>query len=410
MILHVDLDAFFASVEERDDPRLRGRALLVGGNGRRGVVAAASYEARRFGCRSAMPMAEAVQRCPHAVVLPPRIDAYRRASRAFFAILDRSAPAVEKVSIDEAFLDVGGMEKLTGGPQKIAATLKETIRAELDLIASVGIAPTKFAAKIASDIDKPDGLRVVAEDELCAFLEPLPVTRLWGVGEKTRARLAELGLFTIGDVARHPERQLCARLGDATGHHLAALARGDDPRPVETEREPRSFGSEETFERDIGDRQKVEAIVTSSAHELGGRLRRAGVRAKVVALKLRYGDFRTLQRQRTLAAPSHDGMLLARVARELLRDLPLDDSRGPRYRARLAGVSASGLVAVDAPRQLCLNEAEDSRGERVGAALDAIQDRFGRRAIGIALGRGARELGDRKGGSGSSGGDSSGGD
>jgi DNA polymerase-4 len=232
-ILHVDLDAFYAAVEQRDRPELRGKPVIVGGSVRRGVVTAASYEARKFGVRSAIPMAVAVRLCPQAIVVPIRMARYAEASRDFFAVLGDFSPVVEALSFDEAFLDVTGAQRLLGDGLTIARTIKERVRAEVRLVASVGIAPTKFVAKIASDIDKPDGLRVVPPDEVLRFLHPLPVSRLWGVGEVTQEKLLALGLRTIGAVAAWPEAALRARLGNEFGAHLAALARGEDPRPVE---------------------------------------------------------------------------------------------------------------------------------------------------------------------------------
>ncbi len=225
-ILHVDLDAFFASVEQRDDPGLRGKPVIVGGSRRRGVVAAASYEARAHGVCSAMPMARALRLCPLAIVVRHHMDRYAEASRRFFRILDDFSPAVEALSFDEAFLDLTGSERLLGAPREVGARIKARVRAELELVASVGVAPHKFAAKIASDIDKPDGLRVVTPDDLLGFLHPLPVSRLFGVGEATTEALRALGLATIGDVARYPEAALVAKLGPTTGPVLAALARG----------------------------------------------------------------------------------------------------------------------------------------------------------------------------------------
>lgn len=381
-ILHVDLDAFFASVEQRDDPSLRGKPVLVGGSRERGVVAAASYEARRFGCRSAMPMAEALRRCPRAIVVPHRFDRYREASRAFFAILGDFTPLVEPLSIDEAFLDATGTERLFGDAADVARRIKERVRAELSLVASVGVAPIKFAAKIASDLDKPDGLRVVAPEELAAFLRALPVSRLWGVGERTQATLESLGLRTIGQVAAYPAAALERRVGPALGAHLAALARGEDPREVTPEHEPVTVGHEETFERDVGDPALLDAVVRDQAEAVASRLRRGGLRARVVVLKVKYADFQLLTRRRTLADASCDGAVLGQVASELLARIPVDDDHGPRRRVRLTGVAAAGLERRDAPRQLTFDEADRDRGERLGDLLDDIRDRFGDAAIG----------------------------
>jgi DNA polymerase-4 len=383
VILHVDLDAFYAAVEQRDAPELRGKPVLVGGSARRGVVASCSYESRRYGIHSAMPMAEALRRCPHAIVVRHRMDRYVAASRTFFAILGDFSPEVEGLSLDEAFLDVTGSERLLGPPRGIAEAIKRRVRAELSLVASVGIAPIKFAAKIASDIDKPDGLREVTADGLLHFLHPLPTTRLWGVGEATRGALADLGLSTIGDVARYPERALVAKLGAASGHHLAALARGEDPRPVVAERAAVSIGHQETFDDDVCDRGDLAVVLLDQADRVASRLRANDLRAHAVVLVLKYDDFRQITRRTTLDAPTSDGGVLARTAIELLDKVDLDDRRGQR--ARLCGIAATQLEPRNAPRQLGFDEAARARHERLGDAIDKVAARFGggtiRRAV-----------------------------
>ncbi|MBA3451811.1 MAG: DNA polymerase IV, partial [Deltaproteobacteria bacterium] len=317
-ILHVDLDAFFAAVEQRDDPSLRGKPVLVGGSARRGVVAACSYEARVFGIKSAMPMAEALRRCPRAIVVRHHMERYAEASQTFFQILGDFSPEVEGLSLDEAFLDVTASERLLGDGPTIAREIKRRVRAELSLVASVGVAPIKFAAKIASDIDKPDGLRVIAPDGVLSFLHPLPMTRLWGVGDATREILASMGLSTIGDVARYPENALVGRLGAVTGHHLAALARGEDHRPVISESDPVSVGHQETFDEDIDDKGELAVLLLEQADRVAVRLREAGLRARAVVLIIKYDDFRQITRRMTLEAPTSDGGVLSRTAIELL--------------------------------------------------------------------------------------------
>lgn len=378
-ILHVDLDAFFAAVEQRDDPSLRGKPVLIGGSSRRGVVAAASYEARRFGVFSAMPMAIALRRCPDAIVVRHDLARYAEASRAFMAILGDFAPAVESLSFDEAFLDVTGSERLLGDGATIGRAIKARVAAELRLVASVGVAPIKFAAKIASDIDKPDGLRVVPPDGVLAFLHPLPLGRLWGVGEVTREALERLGLSTIGDVARYPREALRARLGATTAEHLAALARGEDPRPVRPEEEAQSIGHQETLEDDVDDAADLEVLLLGQADRVAARLRRAHRRANVVVLTIKHDDFRSLTRRVTLPAPTSDGQVLARAALGLLANVAIGPA--PGQRVRLCGVSATGLEDADAPRQLGFDEATRARGERLGAVLDRVEDRFGRAAV-----------------------------
>ena len=377
-ILHVDLDAFYAAVEQRDDPALRGKPVLVGGSARRGVVASCSYEARTFGIHSAMPMAEALRRCPRAIVVRHRMDRYAEASRGFFQILGDYSPDVEGLSLDEAFLDLTGSERLLGDGRTVAEAIKRRVRAELALVASVGVAPIKLAAKIASDIDKPDGLRVVSEGELLAFLHPLPVTRLWGVGAATREVLASLGLSTIGDVARYPEGALVARLGAVTGPHLAALARGQDARPVISEQEPVSIGHQETFDDDVDDPGELAGILLDQADRVAARLRDHELRARVVVLIIKYDDFRQITRRTTLHAASSDGGVLARTAIELLGKVAIEPKKGGRV--RLCGISATELEPRDAPRQLGFDDPARAKGERLGDALDKVAAKFGGKA------------------------------
>jgi DNA polymerase-4 len=378
-ILHVDLDAFYAAVEQRDHPELRGKPVLVGGSARRGVVASCSYEARTFGIHSAMPMAEALRRCPKAIVVRHRMERYAEASRAFFAILGDYSPEVEGLSLDEAFLDVTASERLLGDGKTIALAIKRRVRAELSLVASVGIAPGKLAAKIASDIDKPDGLRIVAPDRLLAFLRPLPVTRLWGVGETTREALATMGLATIGDLAHYPEAALVGRLGATTGHHLAALARGEDHRPVIAEHDPATIGHQETFDDDVEDKGELAVLLLEQADRVAARLRAADLRARAVVLIVKYDDFRQITRRTTLDAATSDGGVLARTAIELLAKVAIEPRRGGRV--RLCGIAATQLEPRDAPRQLGFDEASRAKGERLGDTIDKLAARFGKGAI-----------------------------
>jgi DNA polymerase-4 len=380
-ILHVDLDAFFAAVEQRDDPRLRGKPVLVGGSVQRGVVAAASYEARQYGVHSAMPMAEAMRRCPHAVVVPHRFERYHDASRQFFAILSDYSPLVESLSLDEAFVDVTGSRMLHGDGPTIARAIKRRVHSELALCASVGVAPIKFAAKIGSDINKPDGLCVVEPDQLLAFLHRLPVSRLWGAGAASQAQLQQLGLATIGDVARYPEPVLCRRLGRSLGRHFAALARGEDGRDVVSESEPVSIGHEETFDQDLCCPAELVPYLLEQADRVASRLRSAGLRARVVVLKIKHADFRLITRRRTLEDPTSDGQRIGRTVTLLLDDIDIGDHGGKQTRVRLAGVAVSGLEPRDAPRQLALDEPARQRGERLGDALDQIRQRFGKTAL-----------------------------
>jgi DNA polymerase-4 len=378
-ILHVDLDAFYAAVEQRDNPALRGKPVLVGGSARRGVVASCSYESRTFGIHSAMPMAEALRRCPRAIVVRHRMERYAEASRGFFAILGDYSPEVEGLSLDEAFLDVTASERLLGDGPTIARAIKQRVTAELSLVASVGIAPIKLAAKIASDIDKPDGLRVVPPDQLLGFLHPLPVTRLWGVGDTTREVLASMGLATIGDVARYPEAALVARLGATTGQHLAALARGEDPRPVIAERAPVTVGHQETFDDDLEDKGELAVILLDQADRVAARLRAQDLRARAVVLIVKYDDFRQISRRTTLDAATSDGGVLARTAIDLLARVAIEPRKGGRV--RLCGIAAAQLEARDAPRQLGFDEGARARGERLGDTLDKLSAKYGKGTI-----------------------------
>jgi DNA polymerase-4 len=374
VILHVDLDAFYASVEQRDDPSLRGRPVLVGAASGRSVVSAASYEARVFGCRSAMPMGEARRRCPEALIVPPRMDVYARESRRFRAVLHRYSPLVEPLSIDEAFVDVTASHKLFGPAREIAQRIRAEVRGELDLTCSVGVAPVKFAAKIASDLCKPDGLREVCADELVAFLAPLPIDRLFGVGPKTAAKLHGLGLRTLEQIARYPEAALFHKLGDE-GPALQALARGIDPRPVVPDRAAKSIGAEDTFEHDLVDGPELRRAVMAQADRVAERLRAQGLVCRTVVLKLKDPAFQSRTRQRALSAASSDGSVIAGAALALLEDAAV---RAPGV--RLSGVAAHGLTDAALPRQLAL-DARPGRGDRLMGALDAIRDKFGRGAI-----------------------------
>jgi DNA polymerase-4 len=339
------------------------------------VVAAASYEARTFGVFSAMSMAEALRRCPHAIVVRHHMDRYAEASRGFFQILDDFSPEVEGLSFDEAFLDLTGSERLLGAPRDVGMKIKARVRDELRLVASVGVAPHKLAAKLASDIDKPDGLRIVEEHELLAFLHPLPVGRLFGVGEVTGEAMRQLGIATIGDVARYPEAALVARLGATVGPMMAALARGEDSRPVEREQAPVSIGHQETFDHDLYEREDLEVVLLHQLDRVAERLRRAELRATVVAVIVKHDDFRQLTRRTTLADPTSDAAVLVRTAFALLDQFDIDDR--PKKRVRLLGAFAAGLQPRSAPRQLTLDEATRARGERLGDTLDRLKDKFG---------------------------------
>ncbi|MFO0312944.1 MAG: DNA polymerase IV [Planctomycetota bacterium] len=375
-ILHADMDAFYAAVEQRDRPELRGKPVIIGGSGPRQVVATASYEARRFGVRSAMPGVRAKQLCPHGVFVAPRMDVYEAVSAEVRAVFDRYTDLVEPLSLDEAFLDVTGSRALFGDGAAIASRVKREVRAATRLTVSVWVAKSKYVVKVASDLDKPDGLVVVAPGDERAFLAPLPVSRLWGVGPTTQQQLERAGLRTIGDVQSRTAAQLVAAFGANLGGHLHELANGHDLREVESERAARSIGHEMTFADDLVDADEVHGVLLQLAELVGRRLRRHGLRGGVVRLKLRYPDFTTLTRQRRVP-PTADDLELARVARDLL-DAEWDRARG----VRLLGVTAAALVAAAAPVQAALCGGDPRRQERLLRAMDAIRDRHGDDAVG----------------------------
>lgn len=341
-ILHVDLDAFYASVEVLANPELRGRPVLVGGTGPRGVVAAASYEARRFGVHSAMPMARARRLCPQAVILPPRFDAYSEASTRVHEVFRSFTPLIEPIALDEAFLDVSGAERLFGSPPEIGAAIRARIRSETGLAASVGVAGTKLMAKLASEAAKPDGLLVVEPGTELAFLHPLPVERLWGVGPATLARLRRFGVETVGDLAALPEATVVDALGRAHGHQLHALAWNRDERRVEPDRETKSIGQEETFAKDVHEPEVLRREAQRLAERVGARLRAKGVAGRTLTIKVRYHDFRTITRAVTVAEPVADSPDLAALAQELLSRVHIGGG------VRLLGVSVRNLVAAPA--------------------------------------------------------------
>ena len=385
-ILHVDLDAFFAAVEQLDDPNLRGKPVIVGGLGNRGVVSTASYEARAFGVRSAMPMARARTACPRAVFVSPRMSRYVEKSHEVMAVLASVSPLVEQLSIDEAFVDVAGARRMLGEPREIAALIRRRVLAESGLCLSVGAASTKFLAKLASDLAKPDGVLFVEPGRETAFLAPLPVSRLWGVGPATLTKLERMGLRTIGDVAAADQDVLVRTLGSSLGGHLYALARNDDPRAVVPEREAKSIGAEETFATDLHTAAQCERELVRLTDRACARLRTAGSSARTVNVKIRFGDFETRTRARTLAEATDVSTVMLAVARELLAEF--DVGRG----VRLLGVSLSQLDDAAATQTMfdLAGEAESeqrARTERRAAverAVDEVRGRFGSRSVGPA--------------------------
>jgi DNA polymerase IV len=379
-ILHADLDSFFASVEQRDDPRLLGRPVIVG----MGVVLAASYEAKAYGIRTAMGERRARSLCPHAIVVPPRFTAYSEASKAVFCVFDDTTPSVEALSIDEAFLDVRGMERSVGSPVEIAARLRRDVRERVGLPITVGVARTKFLAKVASAVAKPDGLLVVPPERELAFLHPLPVERLWGVGPITARKLRERGITTVRQVAILPQSVLVGMLGSAAGRHLHALAHNLDPRPVERRRRRRSIGSQHARGRRPWTRESVDADLVALVDRVARRLRAAGRVGRTVVLRLRFDDYTRATRSHTLPLPtsSTDTILLA--ARALLAEaLPLLEQRG----LTLVGIAIANLDDADT-LQLAL-PFERREQEALDAAVDAVRERFGSSAItrAVLLGR-----------------------
>lgn len=376
IIFHVDMDAFFAAVEQREHPEYRKRPLIIGGLAGRGVVSTCSYEARRFGVHSAMPMTEARRRCPEAIFLEGNYPLYIAASREVFAVFHAFAPLVEPLSIDEAFLDVTGMEHFFGGTAlDYARSLKEKIREKTGLVASVGIAPNKFLAKIASDMEKPDGLTVVgaSEREIRAFLWPLDVRRIWGVGAKTAERLRRLHVNTVEDLARLPLDTLRKNFGEKTAPQLHALAFGIDERPVHPREEAKSIGKEETFPQDLHTEEEIRHALSVLAEQVGWRLRRAGKRARTIQLKVRRGDFKTWTRSKTLGEATSFDDVLYRTALSLFHALK------PTGGIRLLGISGSNF---DEDIEISLFPEEKSeKKEQLYTAIDALKARFGEGVI-----------------------------
>jgi len=393
-ILHVDMDAFYASVEIRDDPTLAGRPVAVGGPAKgRGVIAASSYEARRFGVYSAMPTSQALRLCPDLVLLPPDFERYTAESRRIMEIFRSYTPLVEPLSLDEAFLDVAGCQHLWGDAIAIGHEIKRDILKQTGLVASVGVAPSKFLAKLASDLDKPDGFRVIRPDEVRTVLDPLPVSTIFGVGPRTSKRLEAMGVHTVADLASRPREEVLRRFG-SSGAWIHDLAHGIDPRRVVPRREEKSFSIERTFEHDLAEREQLRLKLLEFSEELAYRLRAAGLRGRTVALKARFWNFKTVTRTRTLDLATNLGPRLYSVARVLL-------DRVPHVPLRLVGLQVSGLEDVRAPVQGSLfgapqpagrqptppqdggSEARpaDERREQVSAGLDELRRKYGRGTV-----------------------------
>ena len=379
-ILHADLDAFYASVEQRDDPRLRGQPVIVGG----GVVLAASYEAKAHGVRTAMGGAQARRLCPGAIVVSPRMSAYSEASKAVFEVFHDASPFVEGISIDEAFLDVRGMERIAGTPVEIAVRLRNDVQARVGLPITVGVARTKFLAKVASGVAKPDGLLVVPPDRELAFLHPLPVERLWGVGAVTARKLHEHEIVTVGDVARLDEGTLVALLGRASGRHLHALAHNRDARPVEARRRRRSIGAQRALGRSARSPSELDVFLIGLVDRVTRRMRAAGRVGRTIVLRLRFADFTRATRSHTLPQATAETHAILTAARELLANtMPIIERQG----ITLVGISVANLENDDAV-QLALPFDRWSGGA-LDEALDEVRARYGSTAVlrGVLLGR-----------------------
>lgn len=381
-ILHVDMDAFYAAVAVLDDPSLRGLPLIIGAPDGRSVVSSASYEARRYGVRAAMPVSQALRLCPGARIVLPDFARYQEISRHVMAIFESFTPLVEPLSVDEAFLDVQGVRRLWGSPGRIAQLVRERVLAEVGITCSVGVAATKHVAKMASTLSKPDGMLIVAAADTLDFLAPRPVRAMWGVGPKAAEALEARGIRTIRDIRESPQDMLDRAVGPALGHRLVELARGEDPRTVETTRVEKSVGHEETFDVDITDREWLRSELLRLSDRVAARLRRAEWETRTVAIKIRFDDFTTVNRSQTLSEPTAVGQRIGTAAQELFEQI---DRRGP---VRLVGVRAEKLQPAGGGAFALWDDDEDWR--RIEGALDSARARFGNATITRArhLGRG----------------------
>jgi DNA polymerase-4 len=372
------MDAFYASIEQLDRPELRGRCVIVGGDSDRGVVTTASYEARRFGVHSAMPMFRARQLCPKAIVVPPRMDRYKEVSGRIMEILAAVSPVVEKVSIDEAYLDLAGLDRLRGGPERVASDIKREIREATGLTCSIGGASLKFLSKIASDMQKPDGLTLIGPGSVLSFIETLPVSRVSGVGRVATRRLAAMGIHTMGDVRAFPEKPLTAALG-RFGFRLKELATGIDRSPVVGNQPVKSISSEETLAFDTDDKETLRRLLLEQSETVGRQLRRHGFMARTVVLKLKHADFRLITRSSTLANPTQSNEIIYHTSTVLLDRYPLRDP------VRLVGAGVSNLIPAGTPVQMPLFRDADpepgSAWDRLDPAVDRIREKFGDASI-----------------------------
>jgi DNA polymerase-4 len=380
MILHIDMDAFYASVEQLDNPQLKNKCVIVGGTSNRGVVSAASYEARQFGVRSAMPIYQAKQKCPHGIFVPPRMERYQAVSKKIMAVLRDFSPLVEPVSIDEAYVDITGCQRLFGEPQEIAWEIKRKIKETVNLTCSIGIAPNKFLAKIASDMQKPDGLTLITPDKVAAFVDSLPMNKVPGVGNKMQHQLELLGIVTLGDVQRLPQKTLQRHLGKF-GVRLRTLSAGADDSPVTPHAAHKSISSERTLAADTRDRELLKRCLLSQSAEVARQLRQAGVLAKTITLKIKDADFKTFTRRTTIAIPCQSSKTIYEQAARLLDEYKITK------KIRLIGVGTSGFSPITASVQMGLFEhgqEADGDWEKVDKTLDAIRIKFGKDVVGRA--------------------------
>jgi DNA polymerase-4 len=377
MILHIDMDAFYASVEQLDHPEYKGKCVIVGGQSNRSVVSAASYEARKFGVHSAMPMFQARQKCSGGIIVAPRMARYKEISRIIMNLLKEFTPLLEVVSIDEAYMDLSGSDKLHGDPVDIGTEIKNKILSAVNLTCSVGIAPNKFLAKIASDMNKPDGLTIIQESEVESFVQPLAIRKVPGVGEKTAAQLSRMGVKTLGDVHKFSEEALIKRLGKF-GRRLKQLSLGIDTSAVQPDSRHKSISSERTLSADTSDLNKLKVFLLKQSETVAAGLRKEGLRAKTITLKMKTADFKIFTRSRTLNAPTRSSENIYLEAEKLLASFNLTP------KVRLIGVGASGLISASVPVQMDLfsqNSAATQTWERVDQTLDSIQQKFGKDAI-----------------------------
>ena len=380
MILHIDMDAFYASVEQLDDPRLKNKCVIVGGTSNRGVVSAASYEARQFGVHSAMPIYQAKQKCPHGIFVPPRMRRYKEVSKKVMALLKDFSPLVEPVSIDEAYMDITGCQRLFGEPQEIAREIKRKIKETVNLTCSVGVAPNKFLAKIASDMEKPDGLTLILPDKVPEFIDSLPVKKVPGVGKKMFRQLELLGIRTLGDVQRLPEKSLLKHLGKF-GKRLRTLSSGSDHSPVTPQAPHKSISSERTLAADTRDVKLLKRYLLSQSGEVSKQLRKTGVRAKTITIKIKDEDFKTVTRRTTIAIPTQSSKTIYKHAAQLMDDYKITQ------KIRLIGVGTSGFSSVTASVQMGLFDTHaETRDdwEKIDKALDSISKKFGKDLVGRA--------------------------